>query len=671
MTSSCQLAATSTVLVSPLTLYSDWHFCSACGLPPVDVDDVPVTVTAPKRNRLSTTNGENIVDANIVDDSIVDDSIVDDSIVDANTVTETNDNVGSCCDNTTKSAKKKKKKKKKTLSTCTRCKTAAYHNSECQRRHWKRGHKRDCKLLADAIQPLLDIVECWNDVAHNIHHNTTTNTNNRWWDIDTIDPKGANDCKRLWTTNEVRWNRNGEYLEAMGGFQKALEPITKLWKDRTKSATKSKSTTTTSEIGPLSLSNLSLHESSNDSPQTTTNTTALGISLARKLLFCAYCEADGNQTKSARMRLAQCVSILLECCSHHQQENKQNQHQLSIITPLLNDAWMELMLSYEEERSPELRKISRHVAHMAIQTSSSSSSSISNSSNSSSCRGAGGANINKNAMLYRCEWKDPLQRPGYMAKLERTERNNNINANTHAALAPPYVPPEDHPSWCKTLESHWKQIAEELSSLVGTKPLARRNTNANGSSNWTAVGSGDRGSGGDDHRVVSAGGKWTEYVLFGTGAIHNGNNDADAPFTKKLLKDCVPDAVSLAEAGGGEVIFSRLEPKTRIEAHCGPTNVRWTAHLGLVIPNSSCDGGENDCKIRVADKWHRWETGRVLLFDDSYEHEIRNDTNEVRIVLLLRFWHPALRRNKRQTELKEARRRKEESVEKRYHAPLV
>jgi hypothetical protein len=641
MTSSCKLVATATATapaVVSLTLYSDWHFCSACGLAPVDVDDVPATAT--RRSRLSTTNGENNVDAN----------------------TETN---GVCCDNTTKSTKIKNK-----LSTCTRCKTAAYHNSECQRSHWKRGHKRDCKLLAEAIQPLLDIVECWNGLQNtntiinnnNKNHNTH---NNRWWDIENLDPKGAMDCKRLWNANEVRWNRNGEYLEAMGGFQRALEPITKLWKDRTKTKTNkaasgtTTTTTTTSEIGPLSLSNLSLKGSNDENFKTTT--IALGISLARKLLFCAYCEADGNQIKTARMRLAQCISILLECCSYHHQQKQQYQQNESIITPLLNDAWMELMMSYEEERSPELRKISRHVAHMAIQSSD-----------------------RNDALLYRCEWKDPLQRPGYMAKLERTEMNINNNNNNYdiaaaadsnhiryrSALAPPYIPPEEHPSWCKTLESHWKEIAEELSSLVGTKTLTHRNTNSNSkiSHKWTAVGSGDRGSGGDDHRVVSAGGKWTEYVLFGTGATHN---SIAASFTKKLLKDCVPDAVSLAEAGGGEVIFSRLEPKTRIEAHCGPTNFRLTAHLGLVIPTSSSSCGDDDCKIRVADKWHRWETGRVLLFDDSYEHEIRNDTDEVRIVLLLRFWHPALSRNKRQTELKEARRRKEESVEKRYHAPSV
>ena len=34
--------------------------------------------------------------------------------------------------------------------------------------------------------------------------------------------------------------------------------------------------------------------------------------------------------------------------------------------------------------------------------------------------------------------------------------------------------------------------------------------------------------------------------------------------------------------------------------------------------------------------------GKVLLFDDSFEHEVRNDTNEDRVVLLIRVRHPEL-----------------------------
>jgi hypothetical protein len=449
----------------------------------------------------------------------------------------------------------------------------------------------------------------------------------------------------LWKTNEVRWNRNGQYLEAMDGFQRALEPVTKLWKKRSK---ETNTTTRTKQEnfdkingdeGQLPLSTLSLKGSNEDdeTEDSRETTTKLGIGLARKLLFCAYCEADGNQIQSCRTRLAQCVSILLECSqlasvSNNPQKNKMRQ----ILTPLLNDAWMELMLSYEEEKSPGFRTIARHVVHLAIQSS-------------------------RDNTLYNCDWKDPLQRPGYMAPLEITSAPTDVHH--HHQLAPPYVRPEEHPSWCRILESHWKDIFGELATLTqsstATTAVSRRDCST--TNQWTVVGSGDRGSGGDDHRVVAPGGKWTEYVLFGTGS-----HQADAPITKNLLRKLVPDAVSLAEAGGGEVIFSRLAPNTRIEAHCGPTNFRWTAHLGLLIPQE-----KHNCSIRVADEWHHWEAGKILLFDDSYEHEIRNDTDEVRIVLLLRLWHPGLSPNKRQTAMREAVRRKEASVEKRYRAPQV
>lgn len=121
----------------------------------------------------------------------------------------------------------------------------------------------------------------------------------------------------------------------------------------------------------------------------------------------------------------------------------------------------------------------------------------------------------------------------------------------------------------------------------------------------------------------------------------------------------VSDAVLLAQSGGGEIIFSRLAPQTRIDAHCGPTNLRLTAHLPLLVPNKS-----EDCKIRIKKKWYHWKIGKILLFDDSYEHEIRNDTDQVRIVLLIRFFHPLLSRGQQQLKLMEARRQKELAVEK-------
>jgi aspartate beta-hydroxylase len=257
----------------------------------------------------------------------------------------------------------------------------------------------------------------------------------------------------------------------------------------------------------------------------------------------------------------------------------------------------------------------------------------------------------------------------------------NIDTDNNSPfLNIPFLPRSDHPGWCKVIEDNWEKILKELLSL---NPSGK-GKHSGSDSTWTVVGSGERGSGGDDHRVVSAGGKWTEYVLFGTGSQIS---DSDVPFTKKLLRECASDAVSLAESGGGEVIFSRLAPKTHIEAHCGPTNLRLTCHLGLVVPKSIVggdhldDNDENDddgrcgirsgkCQIRVGTSWYTWKTGKVIVFDDSWEHEVLNDTDEERIVLLLRFWHPSLKcGNERDHHLRAARQGKESAVIKRYHPP--
>jgi aspartyl/asparaginyl beta-hydroxylase (cupin superfamily) len=58
--------------------------------------------------------------------------------------------------------------------------------------------------------------------------------------------------------------------------------------------------------------------------------------------------------------------------------------------------------------------------------------------------------------------------------------------------------------------------------------------------------------------------------------------------------------------------------------------------LGLIVPPES----SGKCEIRVADEWRRWEAGKAIVFDDSFEHEVVNYTNLPRMILLIRFWHP-------------------------------
>lgn len=45
----------------------------------------------------------------------------------------------------------------------------------------------------------------------------------------------------------------------------------------------------------------------------------------------------------------------------------------------------------------------------------------------------------------------------------------------------------------------------------------------------------------------------------------------------------------------------------------------------------------------VASETLHWADGQALVFDDTYPHEIWNDTDEVRIVLLLQFRRPMAR----------------------------
>ena len=66
--------------------------------------------------------------------------------------------------------------------------------------------------------------------------------------------------------------------------------------------------------------------------------------------------------------------------------------------------------------------------------------------------------------------------------------------------------------------------------------------------------------------------------------------------------------------------------------HCGPTNARLTAHLGLVVPKG--------LTIRAAEETRGWEEGKCLVFDDSFEHEVKHEGDSERIVLMINFFHP-------------------------------
>lgn len=81
-------------------------------------------------------------------------------------------------------------------------------------------------------------------------------------------------------------------------------------------------------------------------------------------------------------------------------------------------------------------------------------------------------------------------------------------------------------------------------------------------------------------------------------------------------------------------MFSLLKADARIPPHHGSINTRLICHLPLVVPGNGA--------LRVGNHTRSWERGKLLIFDDSFEHEAWNDADSDRIVLIFDVWRPEL-----------------------------
>ena len=125
--------------------------------------------------------------------------------------------------------------------------------------------------------------------------------------------------------------------------------------------------------------------------------------------------------------------------------------------------------------------------------------------------------------------------------------------------------------------------------------------------------------------------RWSAWFLWKDG-VRQDANCARCPATAAAL-----EAVPLLDlpGKGPTVMFSILEPRTRIPPHTGSNNVRTTVHLPLVVPEG--------CGFRVGrGDARRLEVGEAWAFDDTIEHEAWNDSDALRAILILDVWNPLL-----------------------------
>lgn len=112
--------------------------------------------------------------------------------------------------------------------------------------------------------------------------------------------------------------------------------------------------------------------------------------------------------------------------------------------------------------------------------------------------------------------------------------------------------------------------------------------------------------------------KWQAFVLTWYGKDYE-ENLRRCPVTAALVKN-IPDVRC--------AMFSIVGPRSRIVAHQGPFRGALRFHLGLTVPRDW-----RNCYILVDGQKVHWREGKGVLFDDTYVHEVRNDTDEPRIVL--------------------------------------
>jgi aspartyl/asparaginyl beta-hydroxylase (cupin superfamily) len=98
------------------------------------------------------------------------------------------------------------------------------------------------------------------------------------------------------------------------------------------------------------------------------------------------------------------------------------------------------------------------------------------------------------------------------------------------------------------------------------------------------------------------------------------------PETGKLL-DSIP-GLTLA-------FFSILEPGMHIKAHRGGYKGVVRCHLGLIVPEP-----QTNVRMRVGNEMVYWQEGKCVIFDDTHKHEVWNDTDGIRVVLLFDVYRP-------------------------------
>ncbi len=170
-----------------------------------------------------------------------------------------------------------------------------------------------------------------------------------------------------------------------------------------------------------------------------------------------------------------------------------------------------------------------------------------------------------------------------------------------------FFPLERFP-WVEEVERNWEVIREEVERLLEHQAALP---------NFQEISK--------DQIEITDDDRWKTFFLYGYG------------FEAKLGVEMCPRTAALMRRipGMTTAMISILSPRKHILDHRGPYKGVLRYHLGLIVPQDAAS-----CRIRVGEDVRHWEEGKSLVFDDTFNHEVWNDTDETRVVLFVDVLRP-------------------------------
>jgi beta-hydroxylase len=162
--------------------------------------------------------------------------------------------------------------------------------------------------------------------------------------------------------------------------------------------------------------------------------------------------------------------------------------------------------------------------------------------------------------------------------------------------------------WIADIEANWQTIRKEAERLLDDREAL---------ANFQDISK--------DQIEITDDDRWKTFFLYGYG------------FEAKLGVQMCPKTAELMRhvPGMTTAMFSILSPRKHILDHRGPYKGVLRYHLGLIVPKQA-----EQCRIRVGQDIRHWEEGKSLIFDDTFNHEVWNDTGETRVVLFVDVLRP-------------------------------